>query len=223
MYIENIYQVSREIFYSVKTYSDIENIIDVAVFKERVEKINMIKIHPNLSEIYYFKKENGSNKLKRCIKSKQEGKINIPFWSLDLCNSNTSMPIEKRFVDNKTISSFYYFDLESKKEYFSFDKDKDFVFQTVSYEVGNTSIYEKDYLIPLLKTKRSKLYKPSFVKTRDNELVDYKYLIDGKDCTELARLLLLKLKIDNPEKHDFTVAEKVFFITNIKKELQFDI
>jgi len=215
LYVDNLEQLSVEIFYSFENFEDIDRLIDIADFSKLESKINMILLESGNSETFYYTKRKGINKLLRCYKSKVIGEKHFPFWTLELENHNKYMPIEKRVINGKTIESYFHIYISDNKLYHSYSLNDDKPFQITKYHVGDDFFYEKDYLIPLIKNKRSEIYKPTFIRTKNNKLVDYEYFIDGVDYTSKARILLNELNILDPNSHSFTEKEKVY----LKQEL----
>lgn len=218
LYVDNLEKVTSEVLYSVNCFDDYENIVDVADFSSLESKINLIVLEENYSQTYYYKKYNGHNKLFRAYKSKIENEKHNPFWVLELDNHNKYMPIEKRIIDGKTIESYFHMDIENNKLYHSFDLKSDQPFQITTYQDGNDFYNEKDYLIPFVKKNRNDFYKPTFVKTKNNKIIDYEYFINGVDYTNVVKEAFIQLNINDPTKHKFSERDKTYLKNKLTKE-----
>lgn len=210
IYAENLQRVTIEILFNFNYFDDIYELIDIIKFQRNQNKINMVVFNNSDSETSYYLNIKGRNYLQRCFKIRfKENKQNL-FWVLDLENHNKYQPIEKRIISGKVIENYFYISPEDHKLYHSYNPKDDKPFQITKYIDGDDYYYEKDYLIPNIKNKRISFYRPSFIITKNNKLIDYEYIINGRDFTEKAKKALETLNIKDPNSHLFTTQEKQF-------------
>lgn len=180
-----------------------EGILDFASFQEKDKKINAIFFGDKYSKTFYFEANKQDAKMLRYIKSVKVGDENKMEMQLNLLNRNNYLPIEKRNGEEHVLEKFYYID--EGKIFLSFNLNEDLPFEVYKENCGFSY---KDYLIPQVKTKRSRIYLPSFIEyDQDGDVLDFQYHIDNKDLTDKAIEILDRLNIVDPVKHQFTEDE----------------
>lgn len=157
---------------------------------------NYFKIKEKTTECFLYKNENKLNEIKKhYLLNNDNGEILNLF---DISNSMQNKPIKITKRKNYTNEAFYFLDVNGKIT-LSFDKLEDRPFE-VTIENNQKTL---DYLIPYLKEKRTSFFKPSLVIMENNNVIDYKYIVNNKDRTDDATLLLNKFGITDPESHFF--------------------
>lgn len=220
---ENIFVYAKNYFNILEFLDELENIeeqsIDVlfeeiscfADFQYKSSQINAVLLSEKYNETYYFEDGKNDAKMLRYIKTiKEDGSTRTAF-NFNLLNKDNYLPIEKRSLNNTVFEKFYHID--DGKVFLSFCVHEDLPFEVYKDEKGFSF---KDYLIPNVKLKRSRVYLPSQIEFNKNgDVVDFKYFINNKDFTSKALTILNKMNIDNPVKHIFTEHEIDTFVNSI--------